>query len=114
MDSQAAVVDERFTHLSAFALNGRDGHVRWHHVVGDFEKTHAKVYMYVVASEIQIHITVIDFYILPVIGPRYSKGKTKIVTFKTMTSGLKTRTGQLHSRPRPRHWVPRPRPRQRQ
>jgi len=42
-DSEPAVADERFTHLSAFALSGRDGIVRWHHVAGDFEKTDTKV-----------------------------------------------------------------------
>jgi len=51
MDSQSAVVDDRFTHLSAFALSGMDGNVRWHHVAGDFEQTHAKVYMSAVANE---------------------------------------------------------------
>jgi len=43
VNSQANVVDDRYTHLSSFALNGRDGSVRWHHVAGDFEKSHAKV-----------------------------------------------------------------------
>jgi len=51
VDSEAAVMDNRFTHLSAFALNGRDGDVRWHHVVGDFEKSHKKVLKTAVAGE---------------------------------------------------------------
>jgi len=43
MDSRDNEMDDRLTHLSAFALNGRDGKVRWHHVAGDFEKSPAKV-----------------------------------------------------------------------
>jgi len=43
VDSQATVVDDQYTHLSAFAVNGRDGSIRWHHVVGDFEKSRTKV-----------------------------------------------------------------------
>jgi len=43
MDSQASAVNERYTHLSAFALSGRDGNIRWHHVMGDFEKSDAQV-----------------------------------------------------------------------
>jgi len=43
VDSHATVMDDQYTHLSAFAVNGRDGNIRWHHVVGDFEKSRAKV-----------------------------------------------------------------------
>jgi len=45
VNGQAAVnvMADRYTHLSSFALNGRDGNIRWHHVAGDFEKRHAKV-----------------------------------------------------------------------
>lgn len=43
MDSEAAAVDDKFTHLSAFALRGEDGSVQWHHVAGDFEQTRSKV-----------------------------------------------------------------------
>lgn len=43
VNSQTDVVDDRYTHLSSFALSGRDGNVLWHHVAGDFEKTHTKV-----------------------------------------------------------------------
>jgi len=43
MESHAAVADDQFTHLSTFGLSGRDGSVQWHHVVGDFERSHAEV-----------------------------------------------------------------------
>ena len=43
VNGQAAVMDDRYTHLSAFALSGNDGNIRWHHVAGDFEKAHGKV-----------------------------------------------------------------------
>jgi len=42
-DTQADRGDDKYTHLSSFALSGSDGGVRWHHVAGDFEKSHAKV-----------------------------------------------------------------------
>ena len=64
VDSQAAVVDERFTHLSTFALSGSDGNVRWHHVAGDFEKSHAKVLNSAVAVASEICLAVVDFYVL--------------------------------------------------
>jgi len=43
VDSETTAIDDRYTHLSAFAVNGRDGSIRWHHVIGDFEKRHTKV-----------------------------------------------------------------------
>ena len=42
-DGQPVIADDRFTHLSAFGLNGMNGKVQWHHVAGDFEKNHTKV-----------------------------------------------------------------------
>ena len=29
----------KLTHFSTFALNGKDGSVRWHHLPGEFEET---------------------------------------------------------------------------
>jgi len=67
-DAENPVVDDRFTHLSAFALNGRDGAVRWHHLAGDFEQSRVEVST--ISTETMKSCCSFVFYRLPATSSR--------------------------------------------